>query len=195
MLPGLVGEPARNEGAERGEQRTICRLAMSVSIRRFGATHYRAWVPAILQLRASSCPDGSHLPQRIPPNLTVLIFSRMLHAPSIDPLGVVEDPIHAPRRHGRRRAAGAGSFRWWVRVGSDCSTPEGLNRPCSSRALQCPSDCPGQMVHLWPRRLTAWEGSPANGQAPANNATGGPLQNISIFPGWSLLAILLAPRE
>ena len=99
-------------------------LNRTVSFRRFrghpllrlGATHYCAWGPAILPLGASSCPDGSHLPQMDPtmPNGADLLPD--IPAVSIDPNGVRDDPLHG-RVVGdagpRAQALSGGAFRQW----------------------------------------------------------------------------------
>lgn len=79
-----------------------------------------------------------------------------------------------------------------VGSGSGRSTPAGLNRPSSSEALQCPSDCPGQSVHPgqagspnWDRHLWLAKWSPTMPLVA-------PTENSQVFPVWSPLAILLA---
>lgn len=166
------------------------------------ATHYYAWGPVIFPLGASSCPDGSHLFKRIQPCLTVPVFSRMLHASDIDPLGVVDPvqdrvvvdagpraPVRLKARHRstvrpqRRDMCPSKVRRHFPVVGSGSRgpAPAGLNRLCSSMVLQRPSDCLGRSAHLWPGRLTARQRSPVDGKVAPRNATGGFHREYSLF--------------
>lgn len=61
--------------------------------------------------------------------------------------------------------------------------PARSNRPRSSRALQRPTDRPGQSVHFRPGRLPSRERSPVNGQVDPNDATRGSHGEYSRYPG------------